>query len=106
MLNSAQVKNLFCQEAVLFGTVDGVPLSRISDLFGEEVAQAVVDAKNQKAGTYYNIWGTKHHSVTYIYFAGFQYAATVANVIELCSKEELSGVTGKVVELPRRRAAK
>lgn len=81
LLNSNHVKQLFEQEAVLIGSSDGVPAYRAVELFGPEAVKYAADPTN--AGIYFNIFGTGDFQLRYLTFAGFQRAASYANVLEI-----------------------
>ena len=107
MLNSAQAERLFQREAVLFGTLDGVPLTRVAELFGEEAAHAVIDRKpDQKNGLYWNLLEVRDRVLMFAYFPGFLYAASLANINELCGKGKWTQTCCKILDFPGRRASK
>lgn len=78
LLNSQQVKQLFEQEAVLFGSCDGVPVYRAVELFGSEAGWYADSLAN--AGMYSSIFGAGDFQLHYLTFRGFQQAASYANV--------------------------
>lgn len=107
MLNSAQVKALFAKEAVFIGRTDGVPASRAAELFGPEAVESAIEqGKGKNLGVYWNEFGVGDYSVVYFYLPGFLHAASYANVAEIARKETAASRQIKVIDLPKRRAAK
>lgn len=78
LLKSAEVKDLFQKEAILLGTMDGVPVDRAAKLFGEEAA--CFAARYEHGG---NGFGIGDYTLSYLTFRGFQMAATFHNVSAL-----------------------
>lgn len=81
LLNSNHVKQLFEQEAVLIGSSDGVPAYRAVELFGSEAVKYAINPTNLE--TCFNIFGVGDFQLDYLTFAGFQKAASYANVLEI-----------------------
>lgn len=87
MLNSAQAKELFNGEAILFGDTDGVPLCRAIELFGEKA----VNWANDLTKGWTNGFGIGGYTVLYLNFSGFKQAATYANVEEIRKNQKKEG---------------
>lgn len=77
-ISKAQAAQLFAENAVLFGRVDGVPEKVATGLFG---LSAVAFAKGQQnAGTTFNGYGIGDYTAWYLTEYGFYIAATYCNV--------------------------
>jgi len=85
MLNHTQVKELFVKEAVLFGSVDGVPVFRAKKLFGPAAVEFVTC--QGLGGTHYNVYDVNDRSIGYLQYCGFQLAATFCNIEEIHVRE-------------------
>ncbi len=85
MLNSKQVNQLFQQNAVLIGNVDGMPKYQAVELFGEEAVDFVM-GMNCSNG-YYNEYGIGNYDAAYLTYKGFQTAATYVNIREIEAQE-------------------
>lgn len=79
MLSSTQVKELFEKEAVLFGVRDGVLTERATELFGSKA----IDFASKAAEDWIGGFGVGNYTAYYLTFAGFQQAASFANVEEI-----------------------
>ena len=89
MMNKAQVTELFQREAVLFGTVDGIPEERAVELFGQEAvdfAHRVEGHDEGRRGWYFNGYGNGRYTAYYITLAGCYIAVTYNNVTALEKK--------------------
>lgn len=87
-ISKAQAAQLFAENAVLFGQVDGVPEKVAAELFG---LAAVDFAKKQRtAGTTSNGYGIGDYTANYLTQYGFYIAATYYNVVRI-RKEEIGG---------------
>lgn len=86
MLNSAQVKELFEKEAILFGERDGVLIDKVIELFGVKATQFANDYSKGWA----NGFGVGDFTAWYLTFTGFATAATYANVEAVRSLKEVS----------------
>lgn len=115
MLNSAQAKELFLQEAVLFGERDGVPFPRAVKLFGKEAASFAItpdDPRDQRE--YYSLFGVGNYQCYYLTFNGFLKAVSYANALEVRNKDFSESADGQVINItdlvappqPKRRRAK
>ncbi len=85
MLNSKQVDQLFQQNAVLFGSRDGVPEYRVTELFGEAAANFSI--RLNRNGGNHSVYGTGDYGVPYFTYNGFQVAATYTNIQEVKMQE-------------------
>ncbi|MBC3901280.1 hypothetical protein GH811_16845 [Acetobacterium malicum] len=90
MLNSAQVRELFEKEAILFGDRDGVTIGRAMELFGTNATKFANDHSRGWA----NGFGIGDYTAHYLTFAGFQRAASYANVEEI--KKETKNMKEKM----------
>jgi hypothetical protein len=79
MMNSAQVRELFEKEAILFGDCDGVTIGRTMELFGNDAANYANDHSKGWA----NGFGIGDYTAKYLTLAGFRRAASFANVEEI-----------------------
>lgn len=98
MFNSAQVKELFEKEAVLFGIRDGVLVERATELFGSKA----IDFASKVAKDWINGFGVGNYTAYYLTFAGFQQAASFANVEEIeriCIEKGQAGKSRGMVAL-------
>ena len=86
MLNCAQVKALFEQEAILIGSQDVVPEYRATELFGKEAVGFV--SRCSKTGNWFNCFGIGGFQLFYLTYAGFQQAASYANVQTICTGQK------------------
>jgi len=86
MLNCAQVKALFEQEAILIGSHDAVPEYRAIELFGKEAVD-FAETRSQ-AGCWFNCFCSGGNVLTYLTYAGFQQAASYANVQTICTGQK------------------
>ena len=83
MLNCAQVKALFEQEAILIGSHDAVPEYRAIELFGKKAVD-FAETRSQ-AGRWFTCFCSGGNVLTYLTYAGFQQAASYANVQMICA---------------------
>lgn len=81
LLNSEQIRDLFGQESALIGSVDGVPLYRAVELFGQEAVQSARDP--DKGGTNFNVVSIGDFYVYYLTYRGFREAARYANLLAI-----------------------
>ena len=77
-LSLAEVKELFRQEALLFDDEDGVPYSRVSELFGKSALEFAVDFHGPTRT--WGQWYINKYNAKYLVWKGFQLAATYQNV--------------------------
>ena len=75
-INKEQAEALFRENAVLFGSVDGVPTDTAVKLFGESAVKAACRDGD------YNAFTFEEKYVKYLYRRGFFYAASLHNVQE------------------------
>lgn len=84
MLNKAQAEKLFAENAVLLGTQDAVPLTRLCEICGPEAAEYAI--KTVKAGTDYNVYGCRGKQIPYVTKSGFLIAVSHMNALECAER--------------------
>lgn len=86
-LSKAETAQLFAQNAVLFGSNDGVPEKVVAELFGEEAVD-FTHKMGSRFGIVANMYGIGDYSAKYLTEKGFYCAATYSNVINLQAQNE------------------
>ena len=85
LMNKTQATELFEREAVLFGDVNGIPLTRARELLGDEAVDFIhsYGQKEGKRGLYYNGYGNGRFTAMYMTRLGLFAAVTYNNVTAL-----------------------
>lgn len=86
-MNKEQIRALFEQEAVSFGTCDGVPIRRVAELFGEDAAR-FADNQGDDGNRNMSVFYAGPYQVHYMTAAGFHRAAAYHNAVEIGKREE------------------
>ena len=86
-LSKAETAQLFAQNAVLFGSNDGVPEKVVAELFGEEAVN-FTHKMESRLGILANMYGIGDYSAKYLTEKGFYCAATYSNVSYLQAQNE------------------
>lgn len=77
LLSKVKVDNLFSQEAMLIGKIDGVPYYRAIELFGEDAAN--YGQRGERTSNIFGL-GDSNKQLKYLNKEGFYRAASWANV--------------------------
>lgn len=79
-LNMAEVETIFAENAVLYGTHDGMAIRKARDIFGDAAIEFVRKMDVGRSGSYINGYGKGSYTSFYLTKAGVLIAATFWNV--------------------------
>ena len=91
-LNKKQVEEIFADNAVLFGTTDGLPIDKAVEIFGREAVKFAKHMSRDNPGAVLSCYGIGDFTAFCFTLRGAMIAASFNNVCAIRKRVELFGV--------------